>query len=488
MLKNHALFRGAPSHFINALASSLSITVYSPTESIIAPGDTVRGAFFLCRGVARIMMPERVLRGWTQVVKGRIIAGGYFQSQAIVRDDVIVEEAIIAETFCEVYILTRLQVRHRGGEEGENIMFVYSLVGVCCGMCCSVCGSGMLYRTFHCVCCSAYKSTVYLTCGDVPLRFFSTLQFEQVAASSEDFAGFREEVTQKAAVAEDRGRSLDHLNGEQDAKRRRTCLGKMGMARVFGKRWRREGSTFRNRFQALNVIGLFIYMVLLPVHLIAYYDGDATPCPTLVIAVLVLMYLSDFVAICDITFNVMGHFTFTHEGADIDDPARIRSRYLKMWGGADIIAAVPLEIIGLALGGGAGSISVWRMNKMLRLYHVSEYFSFLERGLLVKLGGMSHRIVRLFALLLNTLHWSACIWLLLGQAGQKMDSDTNGTVNNWIDDDLNRDMKVRRDMHADSHFTRVHHSLRCIRCVVPHVFLTPPLRMYTHLQLQPYAE
>ena len=130
MLKNHALFRGAPSHFINALASSLSITVYSPTESIIAPGDAVRGAFFLCRGVARIMMPERVLRGWTQVVKGRIIAGGYFQSQAIVRDDVVVEEAVIAETFCEVYILTRLQVRQRGRREGENILFVYSLVCV----------------------------------------------------------------------------------------------------------------------------------------------------------------------------------------------------------------------------------------------------------------------------------------------------------------------------------------------------------------------
>ena len=341
MLKRFELLDGAPAYFMNTLASSASITVFSPKQVIVKKGDTVRGTYFLCRGMARMLNNDGAFLR-------RIDQGKYFQDLAIFVGGGTVDHTVVAETYCEIYILTKTHFEKSG----------------------HLCWEG--------------------------------------------FDTFVENI------------------GKKDVKRRTSVDSSIEMSQFVENgagAWRREGSKFRKAFQVLEVCGLLIYLITLPLHLMAYYQGDAPYTPGLVCLILVLTYLADAVFVTDIILNITGAFTFTQDGAVVTDRTTIRRRYLRKWGFSDIVAAVPLEILAPAFGFGLGRMSVLRLNKMARASHLGGYFDIVMQRMLTGMGQIASNILKLFLTLVLVLHWVACVWLLVSEV-----SVLEG-INSWVPDD-----------------------------------------------------
>ena len=313
-------------------------------------------------------------------IKRHVLRGGHEQALAMVYDDIAVTEEIVAETYCEVFVVSKKQFDYVAASNADFDPFV----------------DGVL---------EAARTIRY------PARY-----------TSKNFKRFR------------------HAWSLRDTASRREMVAftasRLKIANANIQAWRHEGSRFRRWFNNATVVAFFAYLLLLPVHLTAFFDGNARPTPPALVVLVVVSYASDCVFILDVYFHIAGWFTFTKNGAVVSDAAIIRARYLHSWWATlDVTAAIPLGLLAPAFGYGTGSIALLRLNKTLRASHASEYFTIVERNLLSCTGNMGHRIIRLFVLILIALHWVACIWLLLGQAGGHGVAGNITAANVWIADD-----------------------------------------------------
>ena len=337
--------RGAPAHFLCALASSMQQRIFSPKEAIVRRSQMVTGIYFLCRGVASVMDD----RGLEAV--SRIEESGHFQEGSIFDDVKPSQKTVMATSYCEVYILQQVDYRFVSKESVE-------------------------FQEAHD---SLFRKYEGKKKGEKKAKkFFGADTYD--SKDSQVVSGFRRHMLQ--------------------------------------------GSKFRRGFNITCFAALVLYVIFIPLHFVAYFSGDEGDNTTQLYVCLAILYLVDAFFIVDMILNFR-FFFFSEDGAPIMDPKRIRQKYMKSWFWPDLIAVLPLEILTPAFGFGLGRMALLRLNKVVRLAHLFDYWAHVEQ--LMRMSYAAKRIIILYVMLLSLSHIAACLWLLMGHIGDRLDSTCNFT-------------------------------------------------------------
>ena len=126
-----------------------------------------------------------------------------------------------------------------------------------------------------------------------------------------------------------------------------------------------------------------------------------------------IVHLIDFFFLLDIALNF--RTTYRHEGSDISDPRQIARHYLQTWFVVDLLANLPLDVLGWIAGApvfhGISVVLLLRVFRLLRIARLFVAFRRWEEKSSTNSGFL--RITKFFITVLLVIHWIACTWFLV---------------------------------------------------------------------------
>eukprot|EP00753_Platysulcus_tardus_P006023 PLAT139.1.p1 GENE.PLAT139.1~~PLAT139.1.p1 ORF type:complete len:2901 (+),score=1538.69 PLAT139.1:33-8735(+) len=207
-------------------------------------------------------------------------------------------------------------------------------------------------------------------------------------------------------------------------------------------KWTLPNSVLRRCWEGVIML-IVLYNALVTPAMISFpVPGDDYCRPSSALAV--LEHIMDALLLLDILLQ-WRFFSYVHLGKVVTDSRRIQARYASSWLKVDVAAALPLDLIALALPARAAAMLVpaagpgmapalaalslggWyscrlrhllRLNRLLRLLHFNESVQEMERFFLnvkdMRVRPATLRVWKTLTLFLFTCHWSGCAWYLLG--------------------------------------------------------------------------
>lgn len=156
---------------------------------------------------------------------------------------------------------------------------------------------------------------------------------------------------------------------------------------------------------------------------------DVTP-----IYVFYIEYALDLVFWADMYLNYC-RFAYMHMGSLISDPKLIGQKYLKGWFIFDLLAILPLDLLGIHFHT-LQYMALFRIPRVLRILHMPGYFNGLVNFVQESNIGLKANVVRLLSLVMFVMgvaHWLGCFFFLTA----RLQGGLDGTVYTWINaDDL----------------------------------------------------
>jgi len=185
-------------------------------------------------------------------------------------------------------------------------------------------------------------------------------------------------------------------------------------------------SKFRSIWDIVILLLTFHSALVIPLEMgFPDYGGNLEAQLAVLTIVIDLFFVIDVI----LNFNTM---VVLPNGDLIRDKKIIGKKYLQKWFWFDVLAIFPTELL---LTGGSGSdgeqIKVWRrFAKIPRLFRIARIVKFIENSDFLQSYVRLTRIVRLFFLIVISVHWSGCIFYFvceLRKSGFGANAMVNGT-------------------------------------------------------------
>ncbi|CAG9467891.1 unnamed protein product [Pedinophyceae sp. YPF-701] len=129
----------------------------------------------------------------------------------------------------------------------------------------------------------------------------------------------------------------------------------------------------------------------------------------------------DLMFLFDIALNFNTGIIYESDQVVVMDRRVIATSYVRSWFFLDLVSSVPLDLILVGEGGGAGRLNkipkvfkILRLSKLLRLMRVTKILRYLQRfDIFAGMSSFMTRVIKLMAGVLIFAHWNACMQFLL---------------------------------------------------------------------------
>ncbi|CAK4968396.1 unnamed protein product [Aphanomyces euteiches] len=240
----------------------------------------------------------------------------------------------------------------------------------------------------------------------------------------EDGGDLTAEDVADVVVIDEKNANFEHLNyiRRMSNVANATQEASIDKASIWGEiklppKWTRPHSTFRRVWDLVMLVAVLYYSLAIPMRACFLRPELIPHNDTTVFAVwLGLEYVVDVAALADVIFR-WNFFCQVIRGEASADVKLIRHHY-RTKGGLwfDLIAAMPLEVLGLFVHEWTVAVSVWRFNKLFRLAHVSAWNASARDSVTLHFKSIAW-VPRLWSfcqvcsIFLIAAHWAACIWV-----------------------------------------------------------------------------
>ncbi|RHY29584.1 hypothetical protein DYB32_005028 [Aphanomyces invadans] len=185
--------------------------------------------------------------------------------------------------------------------------------------------------------------------------------------------------------------------------------------------WTRPHSFFRKLWDMVMLAVVMYYSVAIPMRACFIDLMGAAATNAIVPLWLGVEFAVDGISLVDVYFR-FNYFCQVIGGEVSSDLRLIRHHYRtkgNLW--CDIAASLPLELIAIALHGPSHDVSIWRVNKLLRLVHVGSLSAKTRDTITLRFKSVAWlpqlwSFCDIFAVFLVVGHWVACLWFYVSVA------------------------------------------------------------------------